>query len=359
MTTSGIRAAAAFLVLLISTQALPTQGENLAAARLPQKELGSEFWSLTARFETGEHLMVELCISNVGFGDANAALMGHLIDADGTVHSFDGAKSHGEWTLSDDRLRVVIGKVELDQSGPVHRLRIWKERVHVDLTFQAAGEGERLKELDGSSQGFDLLGTETAVEGRLWTEGGEERAVRGRLVRTHRWADQLESSFVLRRIEFFSLEGETSIYLVETTDPSGEAESWLRVQRGDQVFPAVRVSTKLVWPKAPIPEGFPIPEAIEISGEGVRGRFEFGTGLVSFDPLQELPAPVRWVLSPFIRWRSTWSTAPFELEILAGPMGPLRLSGEGLSNVTYFNEVSAAQQVASPLLPEATCGSAC
>ncbi|MCP3984645.1 MAG: hypothetical protein GY723_09645 [bacterium] len=365
----GLRTAAAFAALLFLTTALPAQGEtpaapvpqsakNPAAARIPQSELGSEFWSLTARFETGEHLMIELCISNVGLGDSNAAVIGHLIEADGTVHSFDGAKSQGEWTLSDDRLRVVIGKLELDQRGPVHRLRISKERVRVDLAFEAASENTRLAELTSQGRGFDLLGTETAIAGRLWTEGHPERPVQGRLVRTHRWAEELESSYVLRRIELFTLDGDTSVYLIEATDPSGGAESWLRVQRNDEVIVAERVSTTLIWTEAPLPEGFPLPKAIEIEGENVHGRFELGTDLVRYDPLRDLPAPVRWVLAPFIRWRTAWSTTPFELEITTGPEGPMQLHGSGVSNVTYFNEVSPAMNVAAPPA-EVTCGREC
>ena len=358
MTMRSLRTAVALVALLLQTAALPALAENLAAARLPQNELGSEFWSLTARFETGEFLMIELCITNIGLGDANAAVIGHLIDTDGTVHSFDGAKSRGEWTLSDDRLRVVIGKLELDQRGPVHRLRISKKRLRVDLSFEASGEGEHLGELAGSGRGFDLLGAETAVAGSLWTEGGEERTVRGRLFRTHRWAEEPESSFVLRRIELFTLDSDTSVYLVEATDPSGGAESWLRVQQGNQLLRAARVSTRLIWAETPMPEDFPLPEAIEIEGEGVRGRFELGPGLVRYDPLRDLPAPVRWVLTPFIRWRTAWNTASFELEFTAVTDGPIQLRGRGLSNVTYFNEVSAIQTVAAPPA-EATCESEC
>ncbi|MCP5060452.1 MAG: hypothetical protein GY937_27455 [bacterium] len=353
----GTATVLAWLVLLHAAP-VPAEPGELAAARMPQAELGSEFWNLTARFDTGEHLMIELCITNVGLGDANAAVIGHLIEADGTVHSFDGAKSRGEWTLSDDRLHMVIGKLELDQRGPVHRLHIWKERVRVDLTFGPGGEDTRLSESTGRDRGFDLLGTETAITGQLWTEGKQERTVQGRLVRTHRWAEKLESSFVLRRIELFTLAGDTSVYLVETTDPSGGAESWLRVQQEDQILIAERVSTRLVWAEAPAPQGFPIPEAIEIEGNGVRGRFELGTGLVRYDPLRDLPAAVRWVLAPFIRWRTAWSTAPFELEIAAAAEAPLKLGGSGVSNVTYFNEVSPAMNVAAPPA-EVSCGSDC
>ncbi|MBW2243592.1 MAG: hypothetical protein JRH01_16535, partial [Deltaproteobacteria bacterium] len=310
----GTAAAFALLLLLPATPVSAASGD-LAAARMPHAELGSEFWNLTARFDTGEYLMIELCITNIGLGDANAAVIGHLIEADGTVHSFDGAKSRGEWTLSDDRLHMVIGKLELDQRGPVHRLHIWKERVRVDLAFEAAGEDTRLSAPESRDRGFDLLGTETAITGQLWTQGSEERTVQGRLVRTHRWTEKIESSFVLRRIELFTLDGDTSVYLVDTTDPSGGAESWLRVQRDERVLVAERVSTRLVWTKEPAPEGFPLPESIEIEGNGVRGRFELGLDLVRYDPLRELPAAVRWVLAPFIRWRTAWSAAPFELEI--------------------------------------------
>ncbi len=331
--------------------------ENLAAARLLRSELGSEFWNLTARFESGEHLMVEVCVTNVGLGDGNAAVIGHLVEADGTVHAFDGAKAAGEWSLSDDRLQLVLGKLELDQRGPVHRLRLLKERMGIDLAFRATGEHVRLAGAE-DKRGFELLGVESEVAGRIWTENGGERSVRGRLLRTHRWAEGLESSFVLRRIELFTLDGETGVYLVEALDPSGGTQSWLRIQRGEEALSAVPVTTRVVWAEDAGPPGFPLPQAVEIEGEGVRGRFLLANDLVRYDPLRDLPAAVRWGLAPFIRWRTAWSAGSFELQLGADAGGPLQLRGRGMSNVTYFNAVSEAQSVASPPA-EVTCGSEC
>lgn len=338
--------------------ARPAAPEALGAARLPQAELGSEFWSVAARFDSGHYLVVELCITNLGFGDGNAAVIGHLIEPDGTVHAFEGAKSDGKWSLSEDRLQVVVSGVELDQRGPIHHLRIDKKQLKLELDYRPGGDDLRLATLSGADRGFDLLALEAPAQARLRLADRDEESLVGRVARTHRWSEGLESGFLLRRIELFTLQGDVEAYLVDTLDPEGGSKSWLHVQRDGEVLRSQPVRVRPIWGVANGPSDFPVPEALEVTGEQVRGRVELRPPLVRYDPLADLPAVVRLVIAPFLRWRTTWSASPFELELTGGAGGGLTLRGRGLTNVTYFNAIGDLPSVASPPA-ELSCGAEC
>lgn len=356
---------AAALGWLFFLAPIPVQGQagesekpvSLSAARLPQAELGSEFWSLAASFESGHRLFLELCISNVGFGDGNAALLGHWITPDGEIISFDQARSAKGWELSEDRLGFVIGKVSFDQRGETHQLRVTKEKLDLELNFPASAP-TRLPSLSSEEHGLDLLGASAPVTGFVKTPKQDRMALRGQVARTHRWTEGLESGFVRRRIELFTLDGETSAYLVENLSPSGETSSQLVIQRAGQptLSKAVEVTIERAL-QGGSPE-FPVPETLLIEGNGIEGRVDLRPPLVRFDPLRDLPAVVRFAVSPFLQWRASWSASAFELKISEASTGILRLAGEGLTNVTYFNALETTPAVASP--PVATaCGDDC
>jgi len=318
------------------------------AARIPQAEFGSEFWSLAARFDSGHHLLIEFAMSNVGLGDGNAAVIGHWIDPSGAVTVFDSAKTADEWTLSKDRLHVDLGKVSLDQRGATHRLRVDKKRFKLDLAFEPGREDLHLEAFSGPAHGFDLLGLGSPASGRVWTETGGEQPLSGQIALTHRWSEGLESRFVRRRIELFTLDGSAEAYLLEALDPRGELVSWFVVRRDGEPLHAAPVQIRSEAPAEAGPPGFPLPETLHIRGEGIRGRVDLRAPLVRYDPLQDLPAVVRLALSPFLHWRTAGGPPPSALELTESPSGPLTLRGEGLTNVTYFHAMAEAPNVASP-----------
>lgn len=312
------------------------------AARGPQAELGSEFWTLAARFETGELLVVELCITNVGLGDGNAAVIGHWIEADGTVLAFDGAKASGRWTLSEERTRLEIGKLALDLGGEQRRLLVWKERLQLELELGEAPAGIAIGPMTGADHGFEVLALATPVAGHVQLEGGERRALRGQATLTHRWVERIESRITLRRIELVATQGDVRAYLIQAVAPSGESTSWLLVLENGRITHSEPVTVEARMSAVEASGPFPLPEALILEGPSVRGRIELADPLVRYDPLRDLPALVRLVVAPFLRWRSSWSTSLFELDFRDRPGGPLSLRGQGLVNVTYFDAAPVA-----------------
>src|SRR5215471_16759994 len=102
------------------------------AARLLPNEFASEHWELTARFDSGHLMFVSFLITNIGWGNQNAAVSGHLMAPDGKIYNFDNARFGGQWRLSTDRLRFEVGPNILDLHDPIYRLSVEKKKIHLD-----------------------------------------------------------------------------------------------------------------------------------------------------------------------------------------------------------------------------------
>jgi hypothetical protein len=342
------RSAARVAALLLAAQAgsaaaMPAEAAAeprcaAAPARLAGDEFAAEFWALTARFDSGHHLFVEFTITNVGVGDRNGAVIGHLVAPDGAVRAFRKAKREGAWRLSDDGLRIEIGKVTLDRRCPVERLEVTRDDLAVQLAFRPGAPALASDLLQGRDRGFELLEAAGPAEGTLWTADMQHPvAVQGRVALTHRWVETLESRVVLRRLEFFSLGGEDSLYFTEAMTPEGSSARWLVVEEGGRTSRqsgAFEVTSDWGMVDA---EGFARLDRLELAGSGLSGHVDVSSPLVRYDALRDLPAPLRLALSLSMRWRTAWSPAPFELRIEGDGRAARRLSGVGILHVTSFN----------------------
>jgi hypothetical protein len=339
---------AALVALLLAAQpgwaaaptAEPSAGPRCSAApaRGLSEEFAAEFWALTARFDSGHHLFVELTLTNVGVGDRNAAVIGHLVAPDGSVRSFRKAKREGAWRLSDDGTRIEIGKITFDRGCPVEHLEVVRDDLSVQLAFRPGGPSLASGLLPGGDRGFELIESAGLAEGTLWTaDMPQPVSVEGRVALTHRWVDTLESRLVLRRLEFFSLDGQAALYLTEARTPEGGVRRWLVVEAGGGIprqSDAFEVTPDWGGVDA---EGFAQLDRLQLNGSGLSGHLDVSSPLVRYDPLRELPAPLRLALSLSMRWRTAFSPAPFELRIEEEGGVARLLSGVGVVHVTSFN----------------------
>lgn len=321
------------------------RGRGDPASRLPEGELAIEFWDFTARFESGHVLVLEFLNTNIGFGDGNVAVTGQLVAPDGQVTAFDTGDGAGDWTLSPDGTRLELQKALLDLGGREVVIRFDKKRVKLDLRLTATGPAGWPAALSRMGYAVDLLESAAPIAGTVWVEGMEAPlTVQGRAGATHRWFSDLESRLVQRRVELFSLSGDTSVYLIHALAPDGRATGWLRVERRGQVLREAELSTTAVeMPAAGAARtGYEVPRLLRVQGPGISGSVRFDQEIVRYDPLGSLPAAIRVVVSVATRPRRIWSRSSFELE-LSDPAGgaPLQLRGSAIGEVTYLNPLSA------------------
>lgn len=334
--------ALSLLLALVPGVAAEVRGDP--AARLLPGEFASERWELVAQFDSGHLLFAEFLITNLGMGDRNAAAIGHVVEPDGKTHQFRNGRREGRWSLSSDRLRIEVGSSLLDQHNPMHRLRVDKRRVRVDLRFRPDGPAARSDEFAPSGYTLDLLDTVAPVEGTLWVKGmAEPLAVHGTVAITHSWMSEAESNLVLRRIEFFSLQGDFSLYLADLTAPSGARTRWMVVEQEGQVaYESQEFELSLEGDAEESgSQGYGVPGVLHLESPGIRGRIQVDRVLLRYDPLVDLPQPFRSLLALKMRPRCVWALPSFEVFFRPDPdHAPVRIRGTGVTKVTFLNSMS-------------------
>ncbi|MGE0682412.1 MAG: hypothetical protein AB7P69_16120, partial [Candidatus Binatia bacterium] len=177
-----------------TTKSDPQELHGNPAARLLRNEFASEHWEFTARFDSGHLLFVHFLITNIGWGDRNAVVVGHVVTPDRRTLQFDNTRSEKNWRLSADRLRFEVGSNILDLRDPQHHLQVNKKSVRLDLRFQTDNPATWSEALAQSGYALDLLAAAVPIEGTLWTKGMEEPlTVRGTLAATHSWMQKSSS----------------------------------------------------------------------------------------------------------------------------------------------------------------------
>jgi hypothetical protein len=314
------------------------------AARLPAGGSAWEYWDITALLDSGHRVASRFLITNAGPGDRNGVAIGRVIAPDGWVKEFDNGRRRDRWTLSDDGLRLDIGRCHLDLHGPAHRLRIDKRRVQIDLRYTP--ERVALSPQGVSPPGYhlDVIAVSVPIEGTLWLEGMDApRTVRGWATVTHTWAKQPEVDLTLRRIEFFGRLDEDGLYLIDLTTPGGIRSRWLGLSRGPDLRFATSEFELQLDGAAGDRENAPywVPGSLVLEGEQIGGRIRNERTLAEVQPLSALPGPIRFLLSLSMRPRRVWMESPFEVALPPGPDGepggPRR--GSGMVTVSFLEEV--------------------
>ncbi|MGH7966455.1 MAG: hypothetical protein ACRERD_32295, partial [Candidatus Binatia bacterium] len=301
-------------LLLFATPGIAKdRGRGDPAARLLSGEFASERWEFTARFDSGHLLFTEVLITNIGLGDRNAAVIGHIIEPEGKVYEFRNGRREGAWNLSADGLRIEVGSSLLNQQEPVHTLGVSKRSVRVDLRFRPDGPVAWSDKFVPSGYALDLLDAAVPVEGTLWARGMKEPAsVRGTAAFTHSWVSKAESDVLLRRVEFFSLQGEYSIYFVDLTPPEGSRSRWLVVTHQGRTIYETQDFELSFDGSVGKSKDYAMPGTLQLKSEKIAGQVQVDRVLLRYNPLDDLPQPFRWLVSLKARPQRAFALSPFE-----------------------------------------------
>jgi hypothetical protein len=169
----------------------------------------------------------------------------------------------------------------------------------------------------------------------------EPLALSGRGGLTHTWMARSEPELVQRRIDFFSLHGDTLLYLLDLEAPNGAAKRWLRISRhGESLYESNDFALESSGRSAAESDSdYPLPGKITLSGPRLSGEITLGAGLLHHDPMQVIPQPFRFLLSLKMRPQRVWAESPFEMNYDSGA-DPVRIRGFGITVVTYLNPAS-------------------
>ena len=306
------------------------------AIRMPEGEFGSESWDWVAHLDGGSFVLAQAVLSNLGPGDRHAAVLGHLVGADGSVRNFKRSEPEGKWKLAEAGRRLDLRSIALEPFGPTPRFEVAKDELGLELVLR--GESLPVHATDAGACAFELLAASAPATARLRVGAGSAwRSTPARVALTHRRSTALESACVERRVELFVLEHGVGVYFSETTAPDGRVTRQLVAERDGKVVHAGDLGDASVeWSAAS--GGFAPPASARFAAAGVSGAARFGAELASVDPTDRLPAALQWIVAARTRPRISWLRAPVDLTI-----GGRSLSGEGIAKVTYSNPSSGGR----------------
>jgi len=341
----GFAAIASLLVLALPLVAAVPTPRGGPGSRIPAAANASEYWDLVARFDTGQALIARFMITHEGPGKNTAIAYGHFIEKGGKVWPWTNGRREGNWELESEGRVVDVGSSELHLTGPPYRLRVRKKKKGVKIDLKIAPEGPSAWDpRKGAAVDVDLLAAGATIRGSVWFRGmPEPLKLSGRAGLTHTWMAKSEPDVALRRVDFFSLQGDTSVYLMELESPDGARTRWLRATRagkklfetGDFTLAGSGRSGAETDPR------YPVPGKLGVNAPEMTGEITLKKGLFHHDPMEIIPQPFRFLLSWKMSPLRVWAESPYDFKVNVPPgMDPVRIRGSGITVVTYLNPAS-------------------
>jgi hypothetical protein len=285
----------------------------------------TEWWVLAAQLDTGDRVLVEFTLTDVGPGERNAAAIGEWVAPDGALTPFSRAKLGGDWAASPDGRRIDLGKFVFDRSTAPAQVRVEKGSLRIALEFPLAAEPLATKRLAGGKWAQELWIASAPASASLWKRGmAEPLRTQGRVGLSRREIEGPEAKLAARRLEAFTL-GAAPVYVLELANGKG-AERWVVALDANGKLAA---QDAVAAPNAGA-LGAPAPQ-LALTGPGATGTLLAGTRLASYDPLANLPAPIRFLLG--LRLKSTWMASPYDVSV-----GSARRKGTAIASYTFYAE---------------------
>lgn len=312
------------------------------AARLASGDEASEYWDLAAAFDSGHYFFARFQISNEGPGDRTAYALGHVLFPDGQLVHFQNGRLEGNWRISEDRLRLKVGSSILDLHGPAHHFEVDKNKKGIKFFLDYDGTGP-IRSWATAPDGYqlDLLTLGGAIRGSLWARDvtPEPVPVTGTVTVTHATMDDSEFNLAALRIEPYGMAadgGDSHLYALAMERERGPARTWMVIRSGERWRETEGFSVSRVGKDESAKKGYPLPTALLLQGDEVRGRVDLGRTLLRHDPLALAPAPFRFLLSFRSDPSQIWLESRYAIEWL-GDDEPLALRGKGASSFYYLN----------------------
>lgn len=340
------RSALFALVFIVAYSAVAETGTG--AAQLGKGDESSEYWDVTAVFDSGHRIFARFSITNEGPGDRTAYALGQIVFPDGRIVPFQNGRREGNWRLSDDGLRLKIGSSVLDLHGPARHFEVDKNKQGIKFFLDFERGEEPVRSWSDAPRGYhvDLVTLGAPIRGTIWVRGvlDEPVPVAGAVSLTHTWMDRSEPGWIRRRLEphlLVSEDGQSHVYLLEVMLKKGEAHRWLVVQRGSEWHEAHDFDLMPVSERLPGDPRYPVPRALHVKGQDVKGnnvtgRIEMEGRILEHDPLSIAPRLFRWLLSFRTSPSQVWLTSKVSLE-WSDPAGSFTVRGLGVSSFYFMN----------------------
>lgn len=313
------------------------------AARLAAGGAATEYWDVTAAFESKHFLFARFLITNEGPGERTGVGMGRLVGPNGEVTEFQYGREANRWSVSPDGLTIRVASSTLDLHGPRRRLTIdsGKRAIKIAVEFPAEGATVWMQEPEDFEHRLDVVQMPVGATASIWV-GGMSAAIEtaGTVAVTHALMDRNEADLLVRRMEFVARQGDDGLYMTDMIRPDGRHWRWMALARGANVVRRADFAVTAEGVSAPRGEArYPLPGTVRIGGDGLEGTIRVERELLRTNPLSIVPQPFRFLLSFKSAPRQVWADARFALRLAApaGEGGAVAMDGEGVLAVHYAN----------------------
>lgn len=162
----------------------------------------------------------------------------------------------------------------------------------------------------------------------------------GRAALSRTRMDESEARLALRRFDFVSQHEDTALAFYDLTTAGGKRRSWLFIEKSGRILYEIadlEMSLRGSLPRWREPR-YPIRAVLHVRHSEVNAEIELGRILVQHEPLQDLPQPLRFLLSFRTRPKRVWTNSPFEVKVKAGSdRSYVRVRGTGIVSVAFLN----------------------
>jgi hypothetical protein len=335
---------AVLAALAAAAREVPSPGGP--AVRLPEGEFASDAWDLIARFQSGHLVFSQAVVTNLGWGDHKAAVVGLVVTPDQKVQVFRRSEDEHGWKLSRDGLKMDLRSIVFDRRGSLHRLDVGKDEFELRVEWKPSHSPVWPAVLPQRCP-IEIHEIASEAQGSLWSEGmaGPTPLEGGRVALTHRWTAELEASCLVRRTELYVLEPDVGLYFTEIATPDGATHRWVALERaGNVVYQGAPERAQLTWRSDA--SGYPALQSADVTAAGVRLRANASEPFFSFDLLDRVPMPFRSALATRTRPRLMLARAHFMLELTnVGPgRAPAAQQGNAVVKIDYANPLAAQAQ---------------
>jgi hypothetical protein len=308
--------------------------DGALSARLSAADTATEYWDVTAWFESGERFLARFMITNQGPGDRTAAAFGYVLLADGRALPFKWGRLRDQWKIDPKGRSMKIGKARLDLSGSSMLVSVdsKKHGVVARLEIERAlplGRSEDLEihyEIEYAAPG--------PARGTIETDAGS-RAVVGSAAVVHTSLPRLEAELIRRRDEVVARTATHALYLSSIVRLDGTRRTLLATHHPDRDDHGGTFATlELDGPDLDGDPRYPVASLWTVQQDANRYDVALRKELLRMNPLEILPLPFRLLLSLGNAPQRVWANATVELEGI-GSKDPITLDGIAIS--TFAN----------------------
>ncbi|MEZ4270400.1 MAG: hypothetical protein R3C68_02840 [Myxococcota bacterium] len=307
----------------------------------------SEYWDHVFAFDSGHVLYARFVATNLGWGDKKGAVIGTLVNPDGTRHDFRNGREDGKWSWDRTAFHLKVAGHDLRGKYPNYELSLRDKNrpASLELKYTALAEPWQAGRLQPSGKKSfmddSLLAATAEIRGTLHIKGVGDTALNGIGFVRHTYTNEAEYKLAQEVMLFHTLRKEGVNVIGMSMRASGKYNhqrvGWILVSgpNGHVLEDFQGKVEPLGTPRKDPAIGYWVPQQYRLAG-AIDGVIELTDELHRFDILAKVSKFERRIISMFSRPVEYRMRMRYTLSGKA--LGPQGITGNGLATVSIMDK---------------------